>query len=270
MQIEHSFINGVPTGYAVKIEADDSPDAPDAYGDDAVFLSELESRRYCIGRKGWGKSDAEPFIPYGEGPWDYENTDYYDLAEQVGSEQELREAYEGRCRPTPYEVYPVRLAVCGSNGAQIYECEYDKAEGYIFVKLPYRSEIERLAHIDFDADKLAKNLLKEWNTYLSGEVYRVTLYDSSNDIVESACSIYGYKEAEEVAQDLYQSYQEDKRKVKVIVTYGTLPLPFPSRCVSDVTELDVPSYVGDDHVPAYLKAKVFGNQHDILNISVMS
>lgn len=253
-------------GFTVEIANDDFAVNPDTWGNEEFFLGELNTRNYGLGRKGWGKSDAEKHIPFGEGPWDIENTDYYDLALRTDDPVELRAHWED-VHDKGWIVYAVKVRDYGSNGCRIEESDHDDCDGYVFVKLPYSSDLERLTMPDFDPDALKDSLLETWNAYASGDVHEAVIKDSDGEIVESCCGFYGEENAEEWAKDTVNGLMNQSRKVPMVVVRGTLPLPFPSSVEGDAIEVDVPLHIGTrDSIRWALEDGPFKDHCDVVSI----
>lgn len=251
-------------GFTINIAYDEWLDPPDRWDDGPAFLGEVKG----YGNKNWSASRARSAIPFGEGPWDFDRTDYYELGAQVSSEEELREAWEEEYDPT-HKVYPVKLEDYGSNGCRLRECSHDRADGYVIVKLPYTSEVERLAHVDFDPDALKEAVLKEWNMYFEGDVHIAYVLDSSGEIVESLGGLYGRDVANEWVEETLDFLKHDSRDVAVQVTHGSLPLPFPARVVSEIEMVKIPRWVGLEDVPRWaISEGPWAESHDVLAVNL--
>lgn len=174
------------------LERDDYPEAPDAWADtDDCFLGRIEG--YNIGNENWNHHRCEGHTPWGEGKWEtaygsefppeeYEERD--DISHSTWSE--ARDLFldwtnatyldfdelNGSQEPAEWEFYPVRLRDHGSCAADIIECNPDRANGYILRKRG-TTPMEQLT-LDLQrpsAETAVDHILKEWNTYLSGDVW---------------------------------------------------------------------------------------------------
>ena len=253
--------------FTFNLAYDEYADSPEAWGDEDAFLGAVNTRNCNFGRKNWGKNFALYHIPFGEGPWLFDNPDM-EMAENVDSEQELQEAWAG-CFDPSIEVFPVEYMDYGCNGGRLRECDHHNADGYIFICVPWRSEIEKLAHADFDVQAIKDALLKEWNQYLSGEVYTAAICDNTGDFVDSCGGFYGEETAWEWAQEMIDSLEKQSREVRVVVTHGTLPLEFPCRVQAEFEAIQVPMWIGCEDVCRWaLEEGPFRENKDILSIHI--
>lgn len=230
------------TGLDIRIEPDEFA-CDYTYQNDECFLGHVEDKQYSIGDKNWKAYEANPYIPFGEGPWNFHNTDFYELAAQVDTEAELREEWE-RTKSDGYEVFPVRLW-----GSRLVECDHDKAKGYVFVKLPYSNFMEKLAYTIAHPDAMtpheqAKCVIEEWNHRLNGEVYTVTVYDDEEEIIECTCGIVGDSHALNVAHELASSISKGVTMRKFQLSFLTESLPFPDYQMPKEVQYPVPDRVG--------------------------
>ena len=71
-------------------------------------------------------------------------------------------------------------------------CQWDSSlVGLIFVSKEF--EID-------EQDRLANNLLSEWNTYLIGDVWGYKILSKDDEQVDALCGIYEYEEALKIAE----------------------------------------------------------------------
>ena len=83
--------------------------------------------------------------------------------------------------------------------------------GYVLVNKNIREDFnEELAK------NYAEDLIKEWNMYLSGDVYELEIYKfdicdhcghKEETLIESITGIYGYDEAEQLAKEYIDNYE---------------------------------------------------------------
>jgi hypothetical protein len=221
-----------------------------------------------MGNKKWGKSDANAFIEFGEGPWDFEGTSYENLGEQCDSAEELRLAWQAN-RQTGFEVFPVEYHDYGSNGGRLHYCDHEDADGYIFVAVPWTDPLSRLAFPDFNPKEAADSVRKMWNQYLEGDIHWARIEDSDGETIDSCAGFYGSKDAEEWCKETVEYYVNKTREVKVVVTHGTLPLPFPATVTGSLLEIEVPLRVGDKQIPEWVVTEgPFKDDRDVLQVDL--
>lgn len=198
-------------------------ESPDRWGNEDVFLGEIDTRHFRIGRERWTKHTAYPYLPYGDWPWDYENVDFYDLPDNsVESEEELRRVWEEE-KETDYVAFPVELCPQRYGHARLYEVQSGSGEepdGFVFVKTPWgenATPLQQLASVKdqpFDPYTLFRRVLAQWNEYLSGEVYECYLfiYAEGPDPVDSIADVYGLGRAQEIAREMISSELQAETK----------------------------------------------------------
>ena len=85
-------------------------------------------------------------------------------------------------------------------------------------------------------DKLANDLLSDWNTYLMGDVWRYEILSKNDEQVEALSGIYGYEEALKEAED--QVDWEVKNNIKNFFTRKKLEIknriPFNKRITYNI------------------------------------
>jgi hypothetical protein len=260
-------------GFKCIIASDDDAESPEEWGNTDGFLGELNARRYKkMGREGETAAEARRCIPWGEGPWEWSQDNNgslgLDMDTWFDDEQDMRQVWETEWH-TGYKVFPVRLADYGSNGAALHLSDHDEAHGYIFIEVPWASELERLAHPEFDAQKIADCILSEWNQYLEGDVHWARIEDSDGETLDSCGGFYGREGAEEWCRETAEASEKETRTVSVVVTHGSLPLPFPASVSGDVLQIEVPLSVGDDSVPKWATTEgPFSNDPDVLQVNL--
>lgn len=252
-------------GFTIGIKHCDYGESPDDWSDDEAFLGEISHRNYRIGNKRYPKHRAECHIPFGEGQWDFHQDDM-DLAYSVETEDELKEEWERVYDPSCM-VYAVELCDYGSNGARLRECDHHKADGYIFVEVPYSNDLERLVHADFDPEAVKDRILAIWNQYLEGDVHSFSIMDSDGEVIQSCGGIYGSNEALESAEAEADAMSTMTKKVKVLIVRGSEPLPFPGRAEVESAIVEVPLWVGSSKVIDWMISEgPFRNSIDIVTV----
>jgi len=248
-------------GYQVNIYQDECAESPEAFGDEDCFLGQVSRRgRVTFGRLGWDKDMAVPYIPYGEGPWSVEGHDYYESGAQT--EADIRKLYEEQ-RGWEYEVFPVEYRDYGCHGGKLCFSDDEDADGYIFVRVPWKTDcpIDRMAHEiceDFVAlPERATYLLEQWNIYLSGEVYYVTICSRDGDVLEGMGGMYGMKDVNEGIKDGMGYYKDKTEKVDFIVVRSDM--------TAEVVSLDVPLYVGHTW-QSWLEDHPLSNDNTVLQV----
>lgn len=164
--------------YRIIAEQDDWAESPDDWGDEDIFLSETKNRNCTIGRRSLSAEEAgRKYCEWGEGPY---NMDHLDCGKDAAEILQMQEDYDFY-HQSGFMVFPVSLLDYGSNGCQLrywYPGRYNgEPDGYLVVKWP-ESPLEQLAELaewDKLPDERADMMMKEWNTYLSGEVYVVRI-----------------------------------------------------------------------------------------------
>jgi hypothetical protein len=163
----------------------------------------------------------------------------------------------------------VRLIDYGSNGAALQFDDHDEAHGYIFVKVPWNNDLERLAHPDFDTEAMAKALLSEWNTYLTGDVHWARIEDTDGESIESCGGFYGREDAEEWCRETAASYAKETRPVTVVVTRAPKPLNLPATVEAQIYPVAVPLSVGTDQVGDWaVREGPFRTEEDVVQVDV--
>ena len=142
--------------YKIKIRRDESPESPDDWGNEELFLV-YDHRQFSVSRKGFEPGDIYDYIMSLCHPDDeFDVGDYSD-----------------------YYIYPVEAYIHSGVSLSLFEgttsSNWDSSvSGYILIKKSY---VLKYPNIISDKDKidkayeLANTLIKEWNQYLFGEVY---------------------------------------------------------------------------------------------------
>lgn len=256
-------------GFKCAIAYDHDAESPEGWGYADYFLGELDHSRYSkMGREGCDKRDAWRYLPFGEGPWEFGSRLQEDEYWQREDEADLREAWEDE-QETGFEVFAVELVDYGSNGVALRYCDHEEANGYIFIKVPWESELERIAHPDFDPKAMADGVMEEWSQYLEGDVHWARVEDSDGETIESCGGFYGIDAAKEWCEEMAECLRSRTRTMSVVVTHGSLPLPLPASVRSDVLQIEVPLSVGDDSVPKWATTEgPFSNDPDVLQVNL--
>jgi hypothetical protein len=176
-----NLIESIPyKGYEIEVYYDDSDQSPDEWGDDELFLV-YDHRDFCIKRKG--------FLP----------RDIFDTEKDM---------YSG------YYVFPVYAYIHSGVSLSLGRSRYPfndrwdvSSTGYALVKR------EKGCWNRDKAYKLAELLIKEWNQYLSGDVYG---YCSE---IGGCSGFYGEEGKEEMIKEAkseidYHIQEETKKRIK--------------------------------------------------------
>ena len=146
---------------------------------------------YPLSPKEWA-TDEEFLVAYHKNFW---------VPHEEMTEEYLRDLLLGEEEDEEYFVFPIEayihsgvvlaFASCG----QFPDRRWDVSNpvGAIFVS---KSLGEK------EAERRAEMLLREWNTYLSGDVYIAVVEEKEGGVLESVSSIYGYKYAVEEMEGL--------------------------------------------------------------------
>ena len=67
-----------------------------------------------------------------------------------------------------------------------------------------------------DPDKTAESIVKTWNQYLSGDVYRIEIEDADGNNLDSCCRFYGWEYAKDQALEMAKSVFENLKTDLVI------------------------------------------------------
>jgi hypothetical protein len=260
-------------GFKCIIASDDDAESPEEWGNTDGFLGELDARRYSkMGREGETAAEARRCIPWGEGPWEWSQDNNgslgCDMDTWFDDEEELRQVWETECS-RGYEVFPVRLIDYGSNGAVLQFSDHDGAHGYIFVAVPWASELERLAHPEFDGQKIADCILSEWSQYLTGDVHWARIEDSDGETLDSCGGFYGREGAEEWCRETAEASKKETRPVTVVVTKAPQPLNLPATVSGVIYPIAVPLSVGDSGIGQWAVGDgPFKNDKNIIQVDI--
>jgi hypothetical protein len=220
-------------------------DSPDDWGDEEAFLGRVAVGAQCFGRKDFDIDEASRYLPFGEGVWRVDEWD---------DEDERRQEWED-VADTGYEVFPVRFLDYGANGAELRETTDDRADGYIFVAVPWESDLERLAHVDFPLDERKDHVLSVWNMYLSGEVYEADIRQSTGDIIDTCNGLYGIKDAEAWLEERAASLKDVTRRIHVVGLYRVPVAPGGADYEYEgrLRGIDVPIHIGTADITTWAR-----------------
>ena len=258
-------------GFRCIVAYDEDPQDPGEWGYADYFLGDLQTGRVRFGHPDWGKEEARRYLPYGQGPWEWSEDGNgrfgLDRDTWFDDEADMRLVWEAEMQ-FGYEVFPVEyLDHGGGGGSSIRHCDDEDADGFIFIKVPWKSELERLAHPDHDSDKLADGIVEEWNTYLSGDIHWARIEDSDGETLESCGNFYGWQAAEEWLEETAEGLKDDTRPVTVLVVHGSLALPFPCDVAGKVLSIEVPLRIGASDIGQWATTEgPFKDDPDVLQV----
>lgn len=209
-------------GYRIVIDQDDCHESPDAWGDDEVFLGEIKTSRYQLGRANYTKTDGQGYLPWGTGVWCQEPWGEVIPAESwledtMGQEErdwaEAREKYEEweyqqqvhQRTKELYWVFPVCLRDYGGGNIRLVEGDAEDEEsydGWVYVK-KQPTAMSLLAEVLTGELPQARfeSLLEIWNQYCEGDVWSFRIYRQGDEdgeegeVVDSCGGYYGYEYA---------------------------------------------------------------------------
>lgn len=164
------------------ISPDPYPDGPDRWGDDGVFLV-ADHRDFYV--KPPKDSTMESVVA------DYQKTHHvFGLEAYIHSGVVLALSREGNFPDRQWDVSQLGAVFVAKNEART------KAK----------------------AREMAQGLIETWNTYLSGDVWTVSVEDETDEVIECVGGFYGRECAEEEARDMLEaslpSYLEEQQKVR--------------------------------------------------------
>ena len=162
--------------YTIVLEQDEYCESPNEWGDDELFLL-AKHREFDVSRKGFDIDEIFEHI---------EETNIWEW---------------GKYRLLPLFAY-IHSGISLSTSRV---CQWDSSlVGLIFVSKEF--EID-------EQDRLANNLLSEWNTYLIGDVWGYKILSKDDEQVDALAGIYGYKYAlEEAKSQVDWEVKEDIKK----------------------------------------------------------
>jgi len=183
-------------GIKVKIYQDLYPNSPDDWGDDQRFLVGFSQSDFWVERRGFGQGMIQAMVNKGMG--------------EDGDPDE-----EAKANLKKYHVFLLEAYIHGGvalalqDEGRFPDRQWDVSNG-IGAVLVAKSE----AKTKPQARKIAMFLIKEWNRYLSGDVYSFCLEDSEGNALDSLSGIYGDEYAKEEAMEAakYQAKKALKAK----------------------------------------------------------
>ena len=149
--------------YTIVLEQDEYCESPNEWGDNELFLL-AKHREFDVSRKG------------------------FDIDEIFDHIKETNVWEWGKYRLLPLFAY----IHSGINLSTSRVCQWDSSlVGLIFVSKEFETDKQ---------DRLAGNLLSDWNTYLIGDVWGYKILSKDDEQVDALCGIYEYEEALKVAE----------------------------------------------------------------------
>ena len=169
--------------YAYSIKSDDSAENPDIYSDDLFLV--YDHRDFCVERKEFYPPEINDYLN-GDTDYDFSNFWIFPVYAYIHSGVSLSLLHNGDKWDT-------------------------SMRGYVLVNKNIREDFnEELAK------NYAEDLIKEWNMYLSGDIYDLKIYKlnicnhcghTEEEEVEFMSGIYGYNEAEQLAKEYIDNYE---------------------------------------------------------------
>ena len=169
--------------YAYSIKSDDFAENPDIYSDDLFLV--YDHRDFCVERKEFYPPEINDYLN-GDTDYDFSNFWIFPVYAYIHSGVSLSLSHNGDKWDT-------------------------SMRGYVLVNKNIREDF---------SEELAKNyaedLIKEWNMYLSGDVYELRIYKISEcnhcghkeeEEIDYMYGIYGYDEAEQLAKEYINNYE---------------------------------------------------------------
>ena len=140
------------------IDFDEYAESPNSWQDDEIFLV-YDHRDFLVDRKGFDPADIFAYL---SGSEDFDFSEYYIFAvyAHIHSGVDLSLIHDGDKWDT-------------------------SMKGYVVVNKKLREDLTEEI-----AKSYAKNLLSEWNHYLSGEVYCYYIYDEYNNLIATCGGYY--------------------------------------------------------------------------------
>lgn len=149
--------------YTIVLEQDEYCESPNEWGDDELFLL-AKHRKFNVSRKGFDIDEIFEHI---------EETNVWEWGE--------------------YKLLPLFAYIhSGISLSTSRVCQWDSSlVGLIFVSKEFETDKQ---------DRLAGNLLSDWNTYLMGDVWRYEILSKDSEQLDALSGIYGYEYALEEAK----------------------------------------------------------------------
>lgn len=160
--------------YTIVLEQDEYCESPNEWGDEELFLL-AKHREFDVSRKGF---DIDEIFDHIEETniWEWEN----------------------------YKLLPLFAYIhSGISLSTSRVCQWDSSlVGLIFISKEFEEK----------QDKLANDLLSDWNTYLMGDIWRYEILSKDDEQIEALGGIYEYEAALKEAKD--QVDWEVKKDIK--------------------------------------------------------
>lgn len=154
-------------GLYYEIEQDDSAESPDSWGCEEFFLV-YDHRQFCVKRKGFNPENIYEYLCWQE---EQPNAIDYELYEEY---EDSFSDWNSNCPGAynDYYIFPVYayihsgVSLSLGRGSDRFDTSM---RGYILV--------DRICPTKEDAEKIAQEIINDWNNYLSGEVYQYKIYE---------------------------------------------------------------------------------------------
>ena len=169
--------------YSYLIEQDSFAENPDIYSDDLFLV--YDHRDFCVERKEFYPPEINDYLN-GDTDYNFSNFWIFPVYAYIHSGVSLSLSHNGDRWDT-------------------------SMRGYVLVNKNIREDFnEELAK------NYAEDLIKEWNMYLSGDIYDLKIYKlnicnhcghTEEEEVEFMSGIYGYNEAEQLAKEYIDNYE---------------------------------------------------------------
>ena len=169
--------------YSYLIEQDNFAKNPDIYSDDLFLV--YDHRDFCVERKEFYPPEINDYLN-GDTDYDFSNFWIFPVYAYIHSGVSLSLSHNGDRWDT-------------------------SMRGYVLVNKNIREDFnEELAK------NYAEDLIKEWNMYLSGDVYELEIYKfdicdhcghKEETLIQFITGIYGYDEAEQLAKEYIDNYE---------------------------------------------------------------
>lgn len=165
-------------GHKITISRDESPESPDSWEDENLFLVGFDDRNFSIDRDGFDKETIEALFSGQKIEDEY-------MAERV---KEIKEQYHAFILEA--YIHSGIVLKLWNGGALGYD---SSITGAVFVSKEHWKTKESARHT-------AENLLMQWNDYLSGNVYALQI-DTYEEDGESGYGYFGDWETSGILND---------------------------------------------------------------------
>lgn len=200
-------------GYSIDVMRDESPESPNDWGDDNLFLVGYDSRNFWVEREGFSEGHVRAMLAGGK---------YEDGSVNSDAAQDRKKYRMFAVHPYTHSGTTLRLGGYYAKKMTIDEAYSVRIDSVAFIA---RSEWpnERKA---LDA---AAGLINEWNDYLSGSVYGYTVTDPDGETVGACGGFYGYPYTDMITEakaeaDARKEERDQKRQraAEEFIQYGTV------------------------------------------------